>query len=98
MKYFGLKLSFTREHRPQMRLRLCYFVGTYLIWIRLKSAKVVAGLIFLVFYCRFDPRRDIFLVNSYIHCYHTGIQIHDFFAFEDHSNILMIYNLPPVRY
>ena len=76
-------------------LRLYYFAETYLNGFLPTVVVIVFQLMFRI-YLQGDQQLHISWVMSNNHCYHTGIQIHDFLAFEDHKH-QEICSLHPVR-
>ena len=89
------KIVLKQGHHCWRHLRLYYFAETYLNGFLPTVVVVVFQLMFRI-YLQDDPWLHISWVMSNNRCYHTGIQIHDFLAFEDHKH-QEICSLLPVR-
>ena len=89
------KIVLKRGHQCWRHLRLYYFAETYLNGFLPTVVVIVFQLMFRI-YLQGDQQLRISWVMSSNRCYHTGIQIHDFLAFEDHKH-QEICSLHPVK-
>ena len=79
------KIVLKQGHQCWRHLRLYYFAETYLNGFLPTVVVIVFQLMYRI-YLQDDQWLRISWVMSNNRCYHTGIQIHDFLAFEDHKH------------